>query len=635
MSNKPQTPTEQPEDNTGSENDDNQVTNKPNIPNNEIWYTTTDGKKLFPPTTEPAVFGAILVSNTYSDGKGVLTFDDDITLIGDSAFKDCSNLTSVTISDSVTAIGNYAFSGCSNLTSVTIPDSVTSIGKHAFYNCSSLTSVYISDLSAWCRFSFEDYSSNPLYYAGNLYLNNELVTDLVIPSDITEIKSYAFIGCSSLTSITIPDSVTSIGGCTFYNCSSLTSITIPDGVTTIGGSTFFGCSSLTSITIPDSVTTIREWAFDGCSSLKSVYITDLSAWCKIDFGNDCANPLYYAKNLYLNNELVTDLVIPSDITDIKSYAFYNCRSLTSLTIPDGVTTIGWHAFYGCTGELIVNCNIPSESFRYSAFTSVTIGDSVTTIGYCAFKDCSSLTNVTIPDSVTEIGDYAFYDCSSLTSLTIPDGVTSIGYKAFYGCTGELIVNCNIPSASSESDGAFYGSKFTSVTIGDSVTKIGNYAFDECRSLTSVTIGDSVTTIGENAFAFCSSLREFNGKYASEDGRCLILNGVLYAFARYGITEYTIPDSVTTIGNYAFYYCNSLTSVIIGSGVTTIRWYAFYRCDSLTSVYCKATTPPAGGSEMFNYNASGRKIYVPTESVEAYKSASGWKNYASDIVGYNF
>ena len=344
--------------------------------------------------------------------------------------------------------------------------------------------------------------------------------------------------------------VTTIGREAFYKCSSLKSITIPNSVTTIVEYAFYDCSGLTSVTIPDSLIRIGgEGAFFGCSSLTSVYISDISAWCNISFADLYSNPLSNGCNLYLNNELVTDLTIP---------------------------------------------------------------DSVTTVGGWAFSGCSSLTSVTIPDSVTTIGRWAFRSCDSLTS----------------------------------------------VTIGDSVTSIGEEAFRSCASLTSVTIPDSVTTIGRYAFQGCSSLQEFNGKFASEDGRYLIIDGTLNSFAPAGLTEYTIPDSVTSIGDYAFYYCrsltsvtipdsvttigesafcgcSSLTSVTIGNSVTTIGNSAFNWCESLTSVYCKATTPPDEGFYMFYKNASGRKIYVPMESVEAYKSAYGWSEYASDIVGYNF
>ena len=237
---------------------------------------------------------------------------------------------------------------------------------------------------------------------------------------------------------------------------------------------------------------------------------------------------------------------------------------------------------------------------------------MTTIRAKAFYDCSSLTSVIIPDNVISIGYAAFYGCSSLTSVTIPDSVTSIGSSEFYGC-----------------------SSLESVTIGNSVTEIGENAFYGCDSLKSVTIPDSVITIEYAAFANCSNLQEFKGEFASNDGRCLIVDGMLNSFAPTGITEYTIPDSVTWIGEFAFNKCSNLTSVTIPDSVTWIGYGVFLGCSSLIDVYCMATTPPGLSSYAFYSNASGRKIYVPIESVSVYKSASGWKDYASSIVGYDF
>ena len=298
---------------------------------------------------------------------------------------------------------------------------------------------------------------------------------------------------------------------------------------------------------------------------------------------------------------LTSIIIPNSVTSIGDEAFYHCDSLTSIIIPSSVTSIGELAFFGCSGLIEFKGKYASKDGRCLIIDG--------TLNSFAPAE---LTEYIIPNSVTSIGDFAFSLAYSLTSVTIPDSITTIGMGAFYSCDS-----------------------LTNITIPDSVTTIGEGAFYYCSSLTSITIPDSVTTIGGYAFCECSGLIEFKGNYASEDGRCLIVDGILNSFAPAGLTEYTIPDGVTTIGDYVFYYCDSLTSITIPDRVITIGSYTFSDCSSLTSVYCKATTPPACGYDVFYENASDRKIYVPMESVDAYKSAKDWSEYADDIIGYDF
>jgi hypothetical protein len=344
----------------------------------------------------------------YCTGLTSVTIPNSVTSIRNFAFEYCSELTSITIPSSVTSIGSYAFSDCSGLTSVTIPNSITSIGSSAFSNCSGLTKVNITDLAAWCGISFAYPTSNPLYYAHHLYLNDQEIRELVIPDSVTSIGSYTFSGCSGLTSIAIPSTVTSIGKEAFYDCSGLT----------------------------------------------KVNITDLAAWCGIEIGDAGANPLDCAHHLYLNDQEITELVIPDSVTSIGDYTFWNCTGLTSVTIPNSITSIGGSAFRDCAGLTKVNitdlaawCGIKFGSLRANPLdcahhlylngqeiTNLVIPDSVTSIGSYTFRSCTGLTSVTIPNSVTSIGGNAFSGCSGLTSVTIPNSITSIGIAAFYNCS---------------------------------------------------------------------------------------------------------------------------------------------------------------------------------------------------------
>ena len=201
-----------------------------------------------------------------------LVIPNGVTSIGDYSFNNCGSITSVTLSNSVTSIGEESFGGCSNLKSITIPNSMENIDDSAFNDCTNLHDVYISDIASWCSIDFASYTSNPLYYGGNLYVNGELIEDLVIPNSVTSIGKHAFNCCFSLTSVTIPGSVTSLDELVFYNCRNMVSATIGDGVTSIEYGTFSYCRSLSSVTIPNSVTFVDDFAFTDCSALTTVTI---------------------------------------------------------------------------------------------------------------------------------------------------------------------------------------------------------------------------------------------------------------------------------------------------------------------------------------------------------------------------
>lgn len=581
-----------------------------------------------------------------------ISIPDSVTYIGDDAFTFCDSLTNVTIGDSVTHIGDNAFAACFGLTNVTIGDSLRSIGYTAFLGCYSLTSILIN--------AIDPPSLDDSYLTDNLF-DDSLLDDYSIFNSLVNYKIYVpaesvdcykskfregadhieaignpnqyivedgFVWSADRTMLimadknivgeySIPDSVTSIGDLAFINCDSVTSIKIPDSVTSIGNNAFTSCDNLTSITIPDSATSIGEDAF---------YNT---AWY-----NSLPNGLVYAGKVVLEykGEMLSDtsIVLLDGTKGIASRAFYDCNSLTSITIPDSVTSIGNHAFNSC-----------------DSLTSVTFGENseLTSIGGYAFNECDSLTSITIPNSVTSIGNHAFYECQSLISITseaekppslcdssvldyLPlsykiyvlaesvnayktagnwleydNHIESIGNPNQYivedgfvysaDRTDIIMANKNIvgeysipDSVTSIGNRLFYNcSNLTSIIIPDSVTSIGSSAFSGCNSLTSITIPDSVTRIGWRAFCGCSGLESIsvninNTIYESIDN-CVIeiaTNTLIL-----GCKSSIIPDSVTSIGDYAFHGCSSLSSIIIPDSVTSIGDDAFYWCDDLTTI----------------------------------------------------
>ena len=327
-----------------------------------------------------------------------------------------------------------------------------------------------------------------------------------------------------------------------------------------------------------------------------------------DFEYEIRERYNYDTEQYYEIAVITDyngtdesVSVPSqlggcNVTDIGDGAFSDCTSLTSITIPNGVTSIGWNAFSDCTSltSVVIPDGVTSidDSTFYgcTSLTSITIPDSVTSIGQNTFYDCTSLTNVVIPDSVTSIGNSAFSGCTSLTNVVIPNSVTVIERGAFCGCTS--LSSIEIPDSVTEiRQDAFSGCKsLKEIVIPNSVTWIGYSAFSGCTSLTSVVIPDGVTSIYDYTFHGCTSLASItvadnNQSYCDVDG--VLFNKDKTELVQYpaGKTSasYSIPNSVTEIGDGAFSYCTNLKEIAIPDGVTSIGRDAFFDCTSLASI----------------------------------------------------
>ena len=361
------------------------------------------------------------------------------------------------------------------------------------------------------------------------------------------------------------------------------SVTIPSTITYNGEAydvksiedyAFYSCSGLTAVTIPSSVTSIGYKAFSGCSGLTGVHISDLASWCGINFDSVDSTPLFYARHLFLNGVEVKELTIPNSVTSIGAGAFSGCSGLTSVTIPNGVASIGDYTFYNC-----------------SSLTTITLPNSVTSIGNSAFYGTAWLANQ--PVGVVYAGNVAYKYKGTMpdnTSITLREGTVGITDFAF---------NCGNQS-------------LTSITIPNSVTSIGKSAFDRCTGLTAVHISDLA-----NWYGIIFSSEGSNPLYWAHH---LFLNGV-------EVKELTIPNSMTSIGNYAFIGCRGLTSVTIPNSVTTIGHSAFDECNILRDVYCYAENVPEAFSSSFPLSSTVTiTLHVPEALYESYKATAPWSGF---------
>lgn len=428
-------------------------------------------------------------------------------------------------------IGSGAFRNCSTMESITFSENITTVGEDAFAGCTSLVSVYIKDIPTFLSINFS--YGGALQYATELYLGGELVRDFVIP----------------------------------------------EGVESVSDNLFDGYQTLESVTFPASLKTVGSSAFRDCTNLKKVTCFDIASWCEIQFSSGDSNPLYYAKALYVGEELLTNLVLPETLLKIPSYAFYHCESIVSVTIPDTVEAIGYGAFGGCTSLATTKDNglnyIGNKNNPYlvllsadADLTEATVHESCKVIHSSAFNPAKQMTSVQIAKNVVEIGQHAFLNCTALSDLKFLGGSDSrlrtIGESAFSGCVA--LENLEISSVALET--------------------VGRRAFHKCTGLKNVTFSncDKLTTIGGYAFYQCESLASV-------------------------VFEHMVDGNWLTIQECVFYECKALTTIKLPKKLKAIEFMAFYRCESLAYIEIPEYNKKIGASAFLNCKALKQVVFI--------------------------
>ena len=557
--------------------------------------------------------------------------NEDVISIGNNAFKDLSELKSVSFPNTLETIGQYAFYGCSSLKRVNLPDSVETIDKYAFMYCTSLESIHFSsNLDAINESAFQCCSS---------------LKSIDLPDSLTYLGWRAFRECSSLAHFGYPVNIQEVGGVFLYDCISLKEVTVPEGVyklmdffiagagnvekvnlpstlEIIGKYAFAYDNAFTSITLPDSVETINEHAFYQCYNLQSIEFSNHLDRIEESAFQECTgltsvdlpeSLTYLGWHSFSDCSALTHFGYPIGIREVGGTFLTGCKSLKEVTVPEGVTRlmdyfvcnqgtvttinlpstleeIGKYAFYGDNAFNTIEIPNGVKSIDEYAFAgnsnivSIDIPASVTYIGIRAFEEATGLKSITFHDGLIGIDTYAFKGCSALKTISLPNTVTMLGCAVFENCTSLTTFNSStdwntlyVPGSMSTlaaqlggPRGIFAGcTKLTTVTIPEGAECIPRYAFSYAPNLTTVNLPATIKTIGEGAFMEAKNLRTIN----FPDGLTAIGFGAFKNCSSLKAAE--LPDSVTTIGCYAFYNCTNLSSIHYPRNWTTVTSPSFY------------------------------------------------------------
>ena len=564
-----------------------------------------------------------------------------IIKVGQSAFKRCLKLQSITLSNAITAINDNTFEGCKALTAVDIPRLVTSIGKAAFMNCLLLHTIVLPDT---------------LTSIGDDAFNTTGLASIIIPKNVSHIGSKAFLNNEDLEQLTILCTLDTLYSETFYRCDFLKEVVSKSVIPPSGNRYCFTNTAYSNARLTVPYIALNDYKNTEPWCRFSNVVSSDNAFAEVD-------GLYFVKtgestvsiSLYTGNQSI--LSIPSTIvhdgytytvTGIESFAFNKCTTLERVEMPNTITAIGNAAFRGCKQLNSITLSNAITVISNSAFEecshlpTIDIPNSVTGIGEAAFKKCVRLTNIKLPESITTISNSAFEECSQLATIDIPNSVTGIGEAVFKKCV--RLTNINLPeSITTISNSAFEEcSQLPTIDIPNSVTDIGEAAFKKCVRLTNIKLPETITTIGNSAFEECSQLATIDipnsvtGIGEAAFKRCIALCNIDLpesiltisndAFYGSGLIEAVIPSKVTHIGQKSFASCNNLSSVTILSVALSIGDNAFNNTQ-LVDINCYSDTPPMANANCFDSNVYTKAALMVPDKVKAlYKNSEPWKNF---------
>ena len=577
-----------------------------------------------------------------------VTMADSVTTISQNAFSGCTALSQIQLSPNITVIGRYAFSDCTALSQIQLSPNITVIGSYAFRNCTLLQTIEIpSTVTEIGAYAFSGCTA---------------INSMTVPEGVTTIEKGTFENCTALREIELPDSVDTIGVSAFSH-TALSQITLPQTLLSIAATAFSDCTQLTDVTLPDSLRTLGEYCFKGCTSLEGTinlpsivtiedgafqdtkisevvlgqnlesvgyfafktvennlnkvnFLGSVAQWTQIDFEMNHCNPTYYANDLYINGVLLTEIDLQTDVSEIKQYVFYNCKSLTDVYLGSNIVSLQQEIFVGCDGLTTLTIPFLGATAEANGNLMYLFGDYVsglkevtllqgTEIADEAFRNWDSLEKVVLPSSLQSLGEKAFQACSSLRSLTytgstedvaLPPILMRIGRYAFGGTTllyeqfdnGYYVDDWLVDYA--------YGA--SSVTIRDRTHGIAEYALANLPC-TELTIPKYVGIIGFSALNGCSQLESltvpfvggFGVARTQEEKNAAYFGYIFGSSDKYNNNE-CVPATLTRVeitSTREIQYSgmsglSNLTQLVLHDGLRYVYSLAFIDCRSLQQLW---------------------------------------------------